>query len=233
MGAVGGDYGSERHLLSYRKQRPDMLDREILKALGSPSDASIDWLYPDRSGDRGVEFTGVGFLKHQRWAQGTARAMAAWSNFWPSRGRAQCWDGVAILHVDGEPQRWLVLEAKSNHPEFVGARTKATGASFRKIQAALNRTKKQLGVHRFFDWTASYYQFANRLAAVAFLNRHNVPTQLVEVFFTGDCFPDGTPCPQSESEWRLLLRARQLTLGIDSNSTEQQVLDVFLTAYRP
>jgi hypothetical protein len=230
MGAVGKDYGSERHLLSYRKSKPEELDQAILTAL-KQTGATIEWLYPDGSGNRGAEFTGVSFLEVSPWAKGTARAQAAWKEFWPQGGRAQCWDGVAILHVDEAPQGWLLFEAKSNHPEFVGARTKATPKSLETIEKALNRTKKEFGVHRFFDWTASYYQFANRLAATTFLSRHAVPTTLVEVFFTGDRFPDGTACPASADAWRTLVEARRLTLGLTPDATHDHVVDVFLPAF--
>ena len=231
MGSVGKDYGSERHLLSYRKAKSESLNQAILLALNAPTGASIEWLYPDRSGNRGKEVTGLGFLKANAWAKGTAPALSAWKDFWPQGGRAQSWDGVAILNVDGVPQRWLLFEAKSNHPEFVGARTKATPKSLEIIEKALNRTKKEFGVHRFFDWTASYYQFANRLAAASFLNRHGVPTMLVEVFFTGDRFPDGTPCPAAADAWQPLLEARRLTLGLAPDATSEHVVAVFLPAF--
>lgn len=231
MGAVGKDYGSERHLLSYRKEKPEELNQAILTALNTTTGADIEWLYPDGSGNRGKEFTGVSFLKANPWAKGTARALSAWKEFWPQGGRAQSWDGVAILNVDGAPQRWLLFEAKSNHPEFVGARCKATPKSLETIEKALNRTKKELGVHRFLDWTGSYYQFANRLAATTFLNRHGVPTTLVETFFAGDRFPDGTPCPASADAWRPLLESRRLTLGLAPDATRDHVVDVFLPAF--
>lgn len=232
MGAVGEDYGSERHLLSYRKSDPDTLDRAILAALNASSHASINWWYPDQRGRRGEEFTGVGFLKASPWAPHTAKALKGWGTFWPTRGRSQSWDGIATLDVDGSPQRWLLIEAKANHPEFVGARCRASATSLKTIESVLNRTKKQLRVHRFFDWAGGYYQFANRLALTTFLNREGVPATLVELFFTSDRFPDDTYCPGCEEDWKPLLEARRLTLGLSAEATTQFVADVFLPAFK-
>jgi hypothetical protein len=68
--------------------------------------------------------------------------------------------------------------------------------------------------HRHFIWTASYYQYANRLTVLRFLRDHEVAAHLVLVYFTGDQFPDGRPCPATEREWEGLIEARRLTLGL-------------------
>lgn len=231
MGSLGKDYGSERHLLSYRRDRAEVLDAQILRALElDSSHHSLEWLYPDRTGCRGVEFKGFGFLKGHAWAAGTRKALDAWGNLWPRSGTPPSWDGVAMLHENGEPSRWLLLEAKANHPEFTGAPSRASAASLKKIEAALGATKRQFGVHRHFCWSGSYYQFANRLTMVGFLNRHNVPTTLVDVFFAGDRFPDGCPCPESDAAWQPLIEARRLTLGLRPLTVNDHVVDVFMNA---
>lgn len=71
-----------------------------------------------------------------------------------------------------------------------------------------------LGVNRHFAWTMTYYQYANRLAALHFLTEQRIRAHLVFLYFTGETFPDGTPCPQSEANWRELIRASHLTLGL-------------------
>ena len=232
MGRIGKDYGSERHLLTYRRDRATELDQRILDILGlSGETATIQWLYPDRKGARGQEPRGVSFLRSDGWSPATQKALAAWSTFWPQRGMPPSWDGVGVLQVDGVPQRWLLVEAKANHPEFTGAPCRASAKSFETIQKALNTTKRVLGVHRHFDWTGSYYQFANRLTLTRFLIRHGVPATLVEVFFTNDCFPDGRTCPSDADAWAPLLEARRLTLGLSRPLTaDDGVVDVFVPA---
>lgn len=232
MASLGKDYGSERHLLTYRRERAATLDECILRAMNlEPSCTSLKWLYPDQSGQRGEEFKNLNFLKTAPWAPDTRKALDAWTTFWPTTGTPICWDGVAILHENGQPFRWLLLEAKANHPEFTGAPSRASAQSLEKIKAALGATKRHFGVHRDFDWTGSYYQFANRLTLLRFLNRHGVPATLIEVLFIGDRFPDERPCPETEAAWQPLLEARKLTLGLRQLTPDDHVFDVLLNAH--
>jgi hypothetical protein len=231
MGSLGEDYGSERHLLNYRRHPAATLDERILHAMKvEPSRASLQWLHPDQSGNRGKEFTGLSFLKTDSWAPGTQKALDAWASFWPTSGTLPSWDGVAILHENDQQSRWLLLEAKANHPEFTGAPSRALPPSLKKIKVALETAKRHFAVHRDFDWTGSYYQFANRLTLVRFLNLHGVPATLIEVLFTGDRFPDRRPCPETEAAWQPLLEARRLTLGLRTLTPDDHVVDIFLNA---
>jgi hypothetical protein len=101
-----------------------------------------------------------------------------------------------------------------------------------KIEHALGEVKRYLGVHRHFSWLGSYYQHANRLACLYFLNvKVGIRARLIELFFIGDVFPDGRRCPADEGEWRELLRARELTLGLPSrHPLSDRVHEVFLKA---
>ena len=75
--------------------------------------------------------------------------------------------------------------------------------------------KEALGVHRHFPWTGTYYQYANRLAVLHFLNRVvNVPSRLLHASFTGDAFPDKRECPHDAPAWQQLIGARDITLGL-------------------
>jgi hypothetical protein len=121
------------------------------------------------------------------------------------------------------------MEAKANWPEFCSPATTAK-AGFKTIERALGKVKTRWGVHRFFSWTGSYYQFANRLAALYTLEKHQIPALLVGVYIYGDQFPDGTPCPATAEEWEPLLAARRLTLGLSAEP--DGVRDVFLPAIR-
>jgi hypothetical protein len=108
----------------------------------------------------------------------------------------------------------LLVEAKSNHPEFSTPPSGASKKSKEQIERSLNRVKRHLKVHRFFPWTGTYYQYANRLACVWFLRENDIDARLVFIYFTGDTFPDETPCPATEAQWKNLLEARRLTLGL-------------------
>lgn len=85
----------------------------------------------------------------------------------------------------------------------------------KQIEKALSKVKTALGVHRHYPWTGTYYQYANRLAVLLFLNSiAQVPARLLHVYFVGDKFPDGRDCPQTQKAWEVLLMAREVTLGL-------------------
>jgi hypothetical protein len=109
------------------------------------------------------------------------------------------------------------VEAKANAPEFCSPPTTASSASREKIVKALDVTKGRLGVHRFYSWHGTYYQYANRLVVLDLLRRHGVDAHLAFVYFLGDRFPDGTACPSSVEDWEALIEARRLTLGLPVN----------------
>jgi hypothetical protein len=225
MGRRGNGYGSEDHFLRWRTERAAEFDALVLKAVGSPGRAAIEWVYPTgRQGER--EPQGLRFLRDR------ADALERWKKFWPDTLRQQTWDGVARLVREGAEPEWLLFEAKANHPEFV---TSPCGAdneeSLRTINKALDKTKKHLGVHRHFCWTGSYYQYANRLATLYFLTAiAGVLARLVHVYFCGDEFPDGRWCPATEQDWKRLIEARDLTLGLPDRHAMSGLLHQIFTA---
>jgi hypothetical protein len=204
LGRRGDGYGSEDHLRRLLEGDPSRLtDPLAKKARLDPS--RIEWLSVPTKDGKEREFQGINFLP----SDVLAALKQAWREFWPSTGRKQSWDAVARA---GEV--WFLVEAKANHPEFCSPGTGAEGKSRKQIERSLNRTKKSLGVHRYFSWIDSYYQYANRLATLAFLQDNGIDARLVFIYFVGDRFPDGTPCPESERKWRRLIEARRLTLGL-------------------
>jgi hypothetical protein len=203
MGRRGAGYGSEDHLRCYLEERPDLIERKSRAALGLTQ--PIEWLaFPlTKTGDR--EFRGLEFLKDT----GNDEALRAWALFWPPRGRAQAWD---LVGRSGD--QWVLVEAKASWPEFVTTRCKAQGDGYRKIRRTLGRVQRDLGVNRWFDWTETYYQHANRLAVLWFLRQESIEARLLGIYFTGDRFPDGTPCPRTKRDWEDLIEARRLTMGL-------------------
>ena len=221
MGKRGKGYGSEDQFLRYRAERPTEFDRLLLGASGA-QDGHLRWHYPIGA-EREREPQGVDFIDNPE-------VQRLWGEFWPQRGRAQCWDGVATLESNGTSE-WVLIEAKANAVELV---TSPCGASkdggLDQIVKALGRVKRELGVHRDYPWTGTYYQYANRLAALFFLNTiARLPARLLNVYFMGDRFPDGRACPADESEWRPLIEARRITLGLPRrHSLSDRVYDVFV-----
>jgi hypothetical protein len=223
VGQRGQGYGSEDHLRNYLASSDDALTRAVGKSLGKLP-ASITWLdFPQgRSGER--EYRGLEFLPRSEYRE----VLAGWREFWPTSGRQPTWDAVGRANGD-----WLLVEAKANEPEFTGAPSAASPESLKQIKKALGKVKGDLGVHRHYAWTGSYYQYANRLAVLWFLRKHRVPAHLVFVYFTGDVFPDKTPCPRTKAGWETMIDARRLTLGLPRRHRLSKFdHHVFLPAFR-
>lgn len=225
MGKRGDGYGSEDHLRGYLEVQQPGLNSAIASALDVAAE-QVEWL-PFLKGSKGdLEYKGIGFLERAAYGD----AYSAWKDYWPRTGNPPSWDAVGRAGND-----WLLVEAKSNWPEFCSPPSKAKSEESQKtIEASLNKTKQALGVHRRFQWHGTYYQHANRLAVVNFLHQHTVSARLVEVFFTGDQFPDSTFCPRHKAEWDALIEARRLTMGLPNEHKltpfEHQV---FLPALTP
>jgi hypothetical protein len=166
----------------------------------------IEWLASPRNAQgKEREFQGIDFLPSDLRTGLTD----AWRRFWPQKGRKPSWDAIARSGAT-----WLLVEAKANQPEFTSPGSRSEGEPRKQIERSLNRTKRDLGVHRYVSWIDSYYQYANRLAILDFLRRNEIDARLVFIYFTGARFPDGTPCPASDTEWKRLIEARRLTLGL-------------------
>jgi hypothetical protein len=219
MSQRGHGYGSEDHFIHYRTDYPDVLDSYIRLALAYPAD--ITWLYPAQGvAEEPKDLTFVNFTEPQ---------LKQWHAFWPSPGN-RSWDGVA--HCNGE---WLLFEAKSNEAELCSPGTSASPASLAHITKALNQVKLFLGVPGEAVWHGHYYQYANRLAALYFLNVvANISARLIFLYFTGDVFPDKRPCPQDEQAWRLLINRCHVELKLpDKHKLSDRTHEVFVPVTAP
>ena len=204
MAKRGDGYGSEDHLRWYLASRPSELNQAVAREIDVDA-SSVRWLpfIPHGEGDR--EHRALEFLPQEA----LLRVRSAWREFWPQRGHKQSWDAIGTAGSE-----WLLVEAKANWPEFCTPPTTAKGDGLKKIESSLSEVRRQLGVNRWFRWTGTYYQYANRLATLWFLRKHGIDSRLVFIYFVGDRFPDKTPCPASEADWLALIEARRLTLGL-------------------
>lgn len=101
----------------------------------------------------------------------------------------------------------FLVEAKSHIPELF-SKCKTSKQSMEKIKSSLEATKKRLNVPTVYDWTKPFYQYANRLAHVNWLNENGDNAWLVNVYAVNDNEMD---CPKCIEEWlganKLLLDA--------------------------
>jgi hypothetical protein len=184
-----------------------LLNQRILEVVDGDS---IDWLdfglHPSRLWPD-AEIKGLDFLQPDH------PALAAWREWWPQGRGIHNWDAVGQVRF-GNPEEWLLVEAKANVQEL-RSKCGATNVSNRKkIQRALNETKQALGVQGDRDWLNGYYQFCNRVAVLYFLNQHAVPAHLQYIYFTGDRGDPRRTCPYDEGEWQGALREEEEHVGL-------------------
>lgn len=223
MGKLGIGYGSEWHLLWYLARHRGALDDAVRTATRADS---VEWLdFPVRPGgdNADAEWKGLDFL------QG-AEHRAAWAEFWPQGSGIHNWDAVGTIRV-GERSEWLLVEAKANCEEIrADCGAKPTGG-LAKIQAALDVTKRALGVDPARDWLQGYYQFCNRLAVLQFLTSRGTPAHLLTIYFTGDVNGDRA-CPEDEAGWGTAIEAQAAHVGLPlDHALSKRVHKVFLGAF--
>lgn len=140
----------------------------------------------------------------------------ALSEFWPSRGPQ--WDGLGVFG-DGTV---LLVEAKANIPELNSV-CGASADSLARIRAALRKTADGIGATFTKAWLDEYYQYANRLAHLCFLQEAGIPARLLFVYFTGDTDVGG---PANLSAWKSALDEMYGSLAIGSNT--ESVVPAFI-----
>jgi hypothetical protein len=154
----------------------------------------------------------------------------AWRQFWPdpepgkvNRRGMPSWDAVGQLHyADAARDEWLLVEAKAHLGEFAPPKAGcgAGGKSRQTITNALRSTFEALRSDSSLDWDTveknwlgQYYQLANRLAILHFLNAHGNPARLLYVLFAGDSYQR---CPASMSGWSTAFGQAYREMGIEA-----------------
>ena len=187
MSTIGHGYGSEWHLLRYLGYHRDELNRAVAAAI--PGATVIEWLgsrfetdpaaidrEPPRFLDREVE--GFEFLP--------AAQRHRLASVWPRTGSLPCWDAIARLRVDAA-DCWLIVEAKSHLGELRSAckaKGRDVGGGREQILDTFEEVQAELGITVGAEaWLTPYYQFANRIAFLHLLNRMQIPTRLLLIYF--------------------------------------------------
>jgi hypothetical protein len=218
MGRRGQGYGSEDNFIEYRTKHCQLLDSRIQSILPNPGE--LAWLYPRQSArNEPKDLTFISMSEEQ---------LRLWHGFWPKRGN-RSWDGVARCN-----EEWLLFEAKANAAELFSPGTGASTGSLKQIIDAFDEAKRYLAVPAETVWQQSYYQYANRIAVLYFLNIiAKIPARLVFLYFVGDVFPDGRACPQNEPEWRPLISQCHSVLKLPhSHQLSDRIHELFVPAVR-
>jgi len=224
MSKIGRGYGSEWHLLRYLGYHRSLLSQEVGAALGA---SRVEWLDFPFSSVGGLlqddhEFKGLEFLEGKE-------IRGKWARFWPQSGNAQNWDAVGRATI-GKEEVWVLGEAKAHVEEMKSHCGAKSPRSKAKIVKALAEVREYLGAtgQPLEHWLEPYYQFANRLATLYFLEREGVRAHLVNVYFYGERKPEWQ-CPQDAVEWEDVVREEEAWLGVGASSEMmKRVHHVFL-----
>lgn len=180
----GHTKGSQHCLRQAVDTMPDELSAGIIRlspSLEAHGARSLDWLSPLAS---------EGYREHRDdylQVLGLRKHEPKLRRFWPRNGPQ--WDGLA--RVKGKAPGVVLVEAKA-HTDEMNSKCSATDPeSLRLITSALERAQRSLGVQPQGSgpkvWMERYYQLANRLAFLRFMNEDlGIDTWLALVLFLDD-----------------------------------------------
>ncbi len=217
--------GSRKWLQVLVNYRPQLLSDAIAERLAEKP-REIDWRSPLIE-DHYAEYRDQTFLDRlagSRYFLESSRPQSDLTEFWPRFGPQ--WDAMAVT----DKGQIILVEAKAHIPEMVTAPTQARGESARqKIQESLGRVKAFVNSKTPVDWSASFYQYANRLAHLYWLREMNGhDAYLVNLFLVNDREMHG---PESVAEWEAAIRLQEVFLGVRQGSQTGYVLDPWVGAY--
>jgi hypothetical protein len=194
--------GSQLQVQLYTNLHEVELQSALRKRL-SGLDAELHWRAPVPR-DRYREPSDGRFLR----LVGLQDLQSKMAEFWPRGGPV--WDGVGVL---GETARdgLVLLEGKSYPAEAESSWRAKDPESRRKIRAAIEATRIALSDTGDADpWLNRYYQVANRLAWLRWLQAHEIPTSLVFLHFVDDV----RHIPTSEKKWNEHVESLQDVLKV-------------------
>ena len=224
MADIGYGYGSECHLLRYLGRHRNEFDKQVLSAIGQGGKIEwVDFPFEPNKTWADAEWKGLDFLSDRKVIQ------TAWKEFWPQSGNVQNWDAVGWLNT-GNNKELLLVEAKAHTEELISSCGAKPEGGLDKINKAFTETKQAFGVAGNADWLKGFYQYANRLAVLHFLTKHDIPTRLIFIYFIGDKFPESkADCPQTKEAWLPILTEQNRALGLTGTEPSfTKVSKVFL-----
>ena len=185
MAQIGYGYGSEYHLMRFLGHHRDLFEERIKKALNE--EGVIHWLDFDFdepmasiSGDK--ELKGLSFLNRIVLPKDKVDSVISDYHTYAINGidNWQSWDAVFTLNGV-----IYLVEAKAHTSELSSSGDEHGGESKEEIlrffTEQLKESNYRLPVNR--TWLKHYYQFANRLATTALLNKHGIEAKVLYIFF--------------------------------------------------
>ena len=216
--------GSEYHLLRFLGRHRNYLNSLILSStnINLELDYDMEWLdfgyIKDTVFDK--EPTGIEFLTHGD-TKIYENVKKKWIQYWPQTGNSQNWDGVIYLHPlvpkSKKIEKWVVIEAKARLEELQ-SKTGAGKESRKIIEKAFKETKDYFGIQTKNNWLENYYQLANRLAFLHFMQLNNVDVTLLNIYFINGWSNDLKKNVTSKKVWEKKIKEEYDYLGINQKA---------------
>jgi hypothetical protein len=214
--------GSEFHLLRYLGRHRNELNKAILRNtnLNPDLDYDMDWI------DYGfwdstvfdAESRGINFLGNPKIYDKVAKE---WIKYWPQTGNCQNWD--AVIHLtplvpkSKKIEKWVIVEAKAHLEEL-----KSTSGAGQKskiiIENAFKETKDFFGINTENNWLEEYYQLANRLAFIHFMQKNNIDVSLLNIYFINGWPDDKKINVPNKNMWDKKIKEEYNYLGINQRA---------------
>ena len=192
---------SEHWLRVAVNEHTDQLNSLVERAFGWYTNDPITWLSPLASDDY-AEYYDESFLK----LLGISDLKVPLGKFWPRSGPR--WDALARTRSG----RVLLVEAKAYIEEGVDYRSHAESASLRLIRKSLAAAKSGFRASANASWESPFYQYANRLAHLYFLNALN--QQRAHLLFLHFADAPDVPEPCTVAQWEGADRLVKKCLGL-------------------
>lgn len=192
---------SEHWLRVAVNERTEQLDALIERKFGWFTKDPITWVSPVRD-DGYAEYFDAAFLERL----GVADLTVPLTKFWPRSGPR--WDALARTRSG----RVLLVEAKAYIEEGVDYRSHAIGDSAKLIRKSLAAAKKAFRASEDASWETPFYQYANRLAHLYYLNALNNKQAYLLFLYFADAPDVLEPC--AAAQWEGAERLTKKCLGL-------------------
>jgi len=138
----------------------------------------------------------------------------SFQGFWPKGGPS--WDGLAVLEKEDGHKTLLLFEAKSHKGELISYCSAKNPNAIKLICRRLNIAQEELGLNKKADLMIRYYQFANRLAHLHFLQSQKIDVALINILFANDPYWNSKD-KTGVDDWKKAQLKKMQYFGIDDN----------------
>lgn len=225
MAQIGYGYGSEFQLLRFLGHHRHLLEESLRDKIGN-SNSHFYWFdfdFTDRekvvSGDS--EMCGLSFLE-RKVPQITPICNQLKELPWIF-DRWQYWDAVFMLD-----DVIYFVEAKAHKDELKSGNKQHGGTNSKAI---LDFMKGQFN-NATENWLKDYYQFANRLSTISYLNKNGIKCKLVNLFFIDGYYDRERDINKdaTEANFRKEIDLELKSLDLNEQDIKPFVIEVFIDA---